>query len=490
MNRRTPVLAAVLTAAFITTAFAQETPGVTQTPKVSTRKNRAPVADRLLKVRFPKPKVYTLDNGLKVYILEDHRVPGVDYTLMIKAGSLYTDVPEVAEATGALLDEGTTTLTHKDIARIVDAMGAELTAGAGSESASVRIAGLSDFAEPMLDILVDVALHPSFPQDRLDDYKYRRIAGLPARKSDPDSLARYLNTRVNYGTSKYARLIPNKDEIEAISRDSLIALHKSLYIPNGATLSVVGDVKAKDLLPRIKALFAEWKPAPREIMPPPSDFKPCEVTRVHIIDRPGSQQTQLRFTNIAIPRNHPDYIPLVVANRILGAGSTGRLFQKIREQKGYTYGAYSTFSAPRWTGTWGAYASVRTEVTGPATEDFLAEFRRIQNEPVSEEELVQAKRTIIGSFARTLESPDNIMGKTMEIVRNGLPADFWETYPAKLQAVTAADVQRVCRKYLGEGRIQIIAVGEAAAIVPALSKYGPVLYYNDDIEPVAGPPAS
>lgn len=487
--KRQPIIAlfaAAVLGAAASVSMAQDTPGITapESMKGTIRKNRAPVASHVLKVHFPKPKAYTLENGLKVYILEDRRVPGASFSVILNAGSLYADKPEVAEATGAQLDDGTTTRTANDISRLVDGMGAELNSGAGTEYANISIAGLSDFTEPMLDILADVILNPVFPQDRLDEYKYRRIAGLPARKADADSLARLLLTRVNYGETPYARMAPVKAEVEAVTREDLIAWHKRAYVPNGARLTVVGDVDADALMVRIRALFGDWKPAVKPAELPPANFKPYEKTAVHLIDRPDSQQTILRFTNIAIPRNHPDYVPLVVANRILGGGSTGRLFQNIREEKGYTYGAYSNISTPRWAGTWGASASVRTEVTGPAVKEFVYEFHRLQNEPVSDEELARVKRTIIGSFARTLQSPDNIMAKAIEIVRNGLPADYWETYPAKVQAVTAADVQRVARKYLGQNRIQIVAVGRRAAIEPVLTQYGPVLVYNDDVQPL------
>ncbi|HEY3265575.1 MAG TPA: pitrilysin family protein [Armatimonadota bacterium] len=486
MKRYLTILALALPAV-VAGAFAQETPGVSEAaiPKGTVRLNRAPVAKEVLKVHFPRPKVYTLPNRLRVYILEDHRVPGTTITLMVRAGSLYCDTPELAEATGAILQDGTTTKSGKEISKLVDDMGAELNTGAGSEYATVGISALSDFTEPMLDILADVALHPSFPIDRLDEYKYRRIAGLPARKSDAESLARGLAGRVNYGTTRYARATPKKEDINAVTREAMIAYHSAAFRPNGATLTVVGDVNPKAIIARVRELLGAWEPSAKDPVDPEAEFAPKTSTVVHLIDRPGSKQTMLRFTNIAIRRNDPDYIPLTVANRILGAGSTGRLFQHIREEKGYTYGAYSGFSAPRWPGTIDAYASVRTEVTGPAAQAFLDEFHRMQAEPPPAEELERAKRTIIGSFARTLESPDSILAKTMEIVRNDLPANYWDTYPAQIEAVTGADVQRVARKYLGEGRIQIIAIGEGSAIEAALKPFGPIQKYDTDINPIA-----
>ncbi|MCW3055115.1 MAG: Peptidase inactive domain protein, partial [Chthonomonadales bacterium] len=195
-------------------------------------------------------------------------------------------------------------------------------------------------------------------------------------------------------------------------------------------------------------------------------------------DRPGSAQTVLQFGNLSVRQNDPDYIALTVANRILGGGSSGRLFQNIREQKGYTYGAYSNLSAGQWPGLWGASASVRTPVTEPATREFFREFDRLQDEPVAASDLERAKRSIVGSFASTLESPEAILTRTLDLVQNDLPLDYWDTYPARIQAVTAEDIQRVARKYMGKNRIQLIAVGERSQIEEGLKKFGPVEIVN------------
>jgi len=246
------------------------------------------------------------------------------------------------------------------------------------------------------------------------------------------------------------------------------------YIPNGAIMGVTGDVSVKSLKGKLETAFAAWKPGPKTVELPQADFKPKETTKIFLIDRPGSAQTVLQFGNLAVKQNDPDYIALVVANRVLGGGSSGRLFQNIRERKGYTYGAYSTLGAGKWPGVWSAAASVRTPVTEPAVAEFFNEFNRIQDERVPEAELDNAKRSIVGSFAGTLESPDAILARTLELVENGLPLDYWDTYPLRIQAVTPADVLRVARKYMGKGRIQLIAVGERSQIEEGLKKFGPV----------------
>lgn len=472
--------------AFAAGAGAQETEGVVapESRKGTVLKGRAPVAKDVLQVTFPKPKAFTLANGLKVFVLEDRRLPTIRMTMLLKAGSLYETKPGVAELTGAMLDEGTRTRTVRALAIEVEEMGATLNTGAGSELATVSIAGLSDFTDRYIALLTDVLLRPSFPRERLDQITFQRIAALAQRKASPDRLVSELSGRLFYGDTPYARASETEAELRAVAPDDLRAFHDALYRPNGAILSITGDVDAPAIVARFERALAEWRPGARTPELPKATFTGPAMAGIHLIDRPGSAQTTLEFGTPAISRTDPDYVPLLVADRILGGGSTGRLFQNLRENKGYTYGAYSSLSTPRWTGIWGASASVRTPVTEPAVGAFFTEFARLQNEPVSPAELEQAQRSLIGGFARTLESPDGIQGRTLELVQNGLPLDYWDTYPARIQAVTAADIQRVARKYLGAGRVQLIAVGEREAIEPGLRKYGPVTVYDREGKPL------
>jgi predicted Zn-dependent peptidase len=269
-----------------------------------------------------------------------------------------------------------------------------------------------------------------------------------------------------------------------VTREDLIAFHDAYFRPNGAILGVAGDVDIKSLKDKLEAAFAEWKPGPQTADLPKADFKAQEATHIYLIDRPGSAQTVLQFGNLSVRQNDPDYIPLVVANQILGGGSSGRLFQNIRERKGYTYGAYSALSANQWPGMWGASASVRTPVTEPAVKEFFFEFDRLQNEVVSDDEMARAKRSIVGGFARTLESPEGILIRFLDLVQNSLPLDYWDTYPNRIAAVTSADVQRVAKQYLGKNRIQLLVVGEKSQIEDGLKQFGPI----ESIDVAPAPP--
>jgi predicted Zn-dependent peptidase len=182
--------------------------------------------------------------------------------------------------------------------------------------------------------------------------------------------------------------------------------------------------------------------------------------------------------NIAIDRRDPDHFVMVALNQVLGGGGAGRLFKNLREEKGYTYGAYSSFSATKFPGPWDAYAEVRTEVTDGALTEFIKELQRLRDQPISDQELDDAKRAIVASFALSLESPDDLVNYAWIRKIYSLPEDYWDTYPAKLMAVTASDIQRVARKYIDPQTMQIIAVGDGSKIRTILEKYGPLERYD------------
>jgi predicted Zn-dependent peptidase len=191
-------------------------------------------------------------------------------------------------------------------------------------------------------------------------------------------------------------------------------------------------------------------------------------------------QTTLYLGNVALDRRDPDYIPLVVANRVLGGNASARLFLKLREEKGYTYGAYSTLQAAKYPGPWRAYADVRTDVTDGAMTEFLKEIRRMSEERVPAAELLETERSIVGSFALSLEEKDTLLGYAVTRKLYDLPADYWETYPAKVMAVTPADIERVARKYMNPDTLQIVAVGDAAKIRTVMARYGNVQMFSTE----------
>jgi len=470
MKKHAVALAAILAAS--TVCLGQET----ETPSSAGAivKGKAPVAKALLKVRFPKPRTFELKNGVTVYLLEDHRFPVVRLSIEMKAGSIWEPKPGVADMTASMLTEGVAGKDYLQIADAVESMGASLGASAGDTETTLGVSGLVEDIDALLALMTEALLKPTFPQDRLDRAKYQRTSMIAMRRSDPASSLRDASARVFYGDTVFGRPSTTAEQIRAIARDDLVAFHRAYYKPNGARIGVTGDISAAKLKAKLDAALTEWKRGETEPTMPMTAIPAKDATRIYVCDRPSSTQSSIMIGNVSISRTHPDYVPLVVANNILGGGSAGRLFQNIREQKGYTYGAYSSLTAGLWPGTWTASASVRTAVTAPAIVEFLHEFGRLQDEPVSQAELDRTKRAIVGSFARTLENSEGMLSRAMDLVQYGLPSNYWDTYPKLVEAVTAADVQRVARQYLGKGRAQIFVVGERKDIEESLKQFGPV----------------
>jgi predicted Zn-dependent peptidase len=288
-----------------------------------------------------------------------------------------------------------------------------------------------------------------------------------------------LRDRAVYGDHPAANVSATRESIDALSRQTLFAWHRERYAPQNAILGIAGDVRAKELLPKLEKWLAAWKPNQLVTVLPPNPM-PVPGSKVFLVDRPNSVQTTVALGNIAIDRRSPDYFPMVVMNHIIGGGASARLFLNLREEKGYTYGVYSDFSALRYPGPWRAGGNMRTEVTEGALVEFYKEIRRIRDEKVPAAELEDAKRALAARFASSLEQPSAVLGLALLRKQYGFPADYWDSYPSKILAVTAEDVQRVARKYLTPEAMQLVAVGDAAKIKPILEKYGRVEVFDSD----------
>ncbi len=258
----------------------------------------------------------------------------------------------------------------------------------------------------------------------------------------------------------------------------LVKFHREHYLPQNAILGIAGDIKAADLLQMLNGM-PPWQATDRKVSEPPSTHAVGE-RHIYVVDRPGSVQTDVSIGNIAISRTDPDYVPMVVMDRIVGGGASARLFMNLREEHGYTYGAYSQLVARRFAGPWIASGNMRTDATAGAMTEFMNEINRIRDQKVPEKELEESKRSIVASFALSLEDPNQLLDYAMTLKLFGLPADYWDTYPAKIMNITAEQVQRVARKYVVPDNLQIVAVGDATKIKPVLDKYGAVDVYGTD----------
>ncbi len=453
------------------------------------RKNRAPVSKEILRVKLPRPTETKLPNGLTVLVLEQHKLPTVALSLWVKTGSLADpkDLPGLAKFTAEMMREGTARRTSAQLAAEVDDIGASLGASAsfGSNISSVAASGLVDNLEKILDLMSDAVRNPSFPSDELEKYKARQLAALEQDRSDPDFLSRERFYRVLYRDFPASVISATPDSVKRVSVDDLKRFHAQYYAPNNAILGVAGDVTGAELLPLVEEYFGDW--ASRPVSTPDLASLPAAPTkRIYLVDRPDSVQTNIVAGSFALRRSDPDYVPLTVMNHVLGGGATGRLFLNLREEKGYTYGAYSFFSADIYPGAWVASTEVRNEVTDGSMKELMGEFNRIRDERVPEAELDDARRSIVASFALSLEQPTTLLRYAMTTKYYGLPEDYYDRLPEEVAKVTPDIVQRMARKYVDLDHLQVVCVGDGAAIRDVLTRYGPVEVYDVNGKPLIG----
>jgi zinc protease len=488
ISLRRAALALALVAA---PALAQQPTPPPQSPtKGAVIKNRAPISQEVLKVKLPKATEATLKNGLQVIVLENHKLPIFSMQLVTLTGGLMdpADRPGLAQYTASMLREGTKTRSSRQIAEQIDAVGASLFANAGLSSltSTVSASGLVENLDQILELFADVILNPSFPADELGKLKGRSVAQLRQQRAQPGFLAGEMFSKVIYGAHPAGRFALTADQIQSFTPEILQRFHATYYRPNNSMLAITGDVKPEEIVAKLERVFGGWERGEVKgaTIPPVSDLA---ASKIYLINRPGSVQTNLILGTLGITRTDPDYFALQVMNQILGGSGSARLFLNLREDKGYTYGAYSNFSSSRYRGTVQASTQVRSEVTEGSMKELLYELRRIREERVPAAELEDAKRSIVGGFALQLESPQSLLGNIVTQKLYGLPADYWDTYAARISAVTAEDVQRVAQKYVDLNRLQVVAVGDAAKISEALRKYGTVEVYDTEGKPVKTP---
>jgi zinc protease len=466
----------------------QETAG--QNPsstKGAVIKGKAPVNKQVLQVKLQAAQEATLKNGLHVVLLEsNHRLPIFSMEMVLMSGGFSdpSDMRGLANMTAVLLREGSAKHTSREISEALDTIGANFMANSGVSSFTTNITtgGLTDNLDQILDLYAEIIRTPKYPTAEVDRYKSRVIDSMRQTRASPTFLAQERLLQAIYQTHPASLNASPADAIKKITVADLMKFHDENYVPNNATLYIAGDVTLKEIVPKLEKLFGDWKPGTvkQPTLPPiPSQAD----TKIHLINRPGSVQTVFQIGSLSLERTSPDYVAVQVMNRILGGGPSSRLFLNIREDKGYTYSVGSNVTSGRYPGLFIGQSPVRTEVTEGTIREFLAEFKRIRDEKVTPVELENAKRAIIGQFALQLENPTGRLGNIITQKMYGFPANYWDTYPQKVNAITAEDVQRVAQKYVDINHMQIVAVGDASKTRAVLAKFGSVQEYDGDGKP-------
>jgi zinc protease len=485
------VAATLLCAALSAQVAAQPQAGQAVSMKGVVIKGKAPVSDKILSVKLPRPQEADMANGIHLMVLEDHRFPQVTMAIIIHGAGGYYDPADsigLAGFTASMMMEGTKTRTAQQIAQEQETMASSLgvSGGMSSEIASMSISCLADNFDKTLNLATDVLLNPSFPEEELARYKMRQRAQALQIRSIPRFLVMERYGRAVYGDHPASRIFPTVEAIDKVTRESLVEFHRAHYIPDYAIVAVVGDIKFAEAKAKIESALGGWKKGMTKV-PPMQDPAPLKGPSVSLVDRPNSVQTSLVIAAQAINRTDPDYDILSLLNTVIGGGPTGRLFLNLREEKGWTYGAYSNVDAPKYRGSWFAQTEVRGDVTEPAIGEILNEIKRARTEIVPDKEFGEKKRSLVANYALSLETPSTILNNYIISRMYNLPADYWDKYPERIMAVTKEQVQAAANKYLDPSRLQIVAVGDGTKIGEGLKKYGAVATYDTDGKAKAAP---
>lgn len=428
-------------------------------------------------ISIPTPRETTLANGLSVVVAEDSRLPLVSYRLAFRVGGAFDppELPGLTDLLAGLLPEGTESKTSKEIADEVARIGASLSAGANSDYTIVAASALAQFNDRILDLLAEVVLEPSFPENEVELAKQNTKESMRQQRAQPSFLASEMVSRVMFGDHPYSVVAPTPESIDRSSRDEFVRFHRAKLVPNSAVFIVVGDVSYDEILNRVESLFSTWGRGEELVANFPAP--PVRTRRsAYLVDRPGSAQSNIVIANSGIIRRSPDYFPMLLMHTVLGANASSRLFMNLREDKGYTYGAYSNLDARRSAGTFRATAEVRTPVTGDSLKEFFYELDRIRNEPVSTKEIADAKSYLTGVFPIRLETQEGLTDQLVQIKMLNLPDDYLENYRDNVQAVTVEEIQRVAKKYVKPDEAALIVVGDGASVLEQMKPY------SEDIE--------
>ena len=453
---------------FLALAIALMAGGTTSYLSAQTDRSQVPEPGPQPEISIGDYTLHTLNNGLQLIVVEDHRLPRISWNLTLDFDPpVEGDKAGLASFAGQLMKTGTPIRSKAQIDESVDFIGGRMsTNGQGAFASS-----LTKHADVILHLLADVVLNPSFPEEELEKLRAQTLSSLAANETDPGSISSNLRRRVMYGADHPYGDVQTQASIESITREDLLAYHDTYFRPNVAYLVVVGDITPDEALAKVKDRFglAKWKnqEVPNPIEPIPFPPQGNQVAFAHV---PGAVQSVLHLVHtVRLKPGHGDVIAVSVMNSILGGGAfSGRLMQNLREDKAFTYGARCNTTPDDLIGSFDAYANVRNEVTDSSVVEFLSEIRRMTEELVDETTVKNTISYMTGSFARALERPETVARFALNIERYGLPKDYYRTYLEKLGAVTAEDIKRVAKLHLRPEQLFITVAGNRGEVAEKL----------------------
>ena len=424
------------------------------------------------KIQLDEPQEFVLKNGLHVLVVENHKLPRASANLNIDLPPVFEgELAGVNALLSSMLGKGSKAIGKDDFDEEVDFLGARINIGASSAFAF----SLSRYFPRALELMADAALNPNFLQDEFEKEKEKLIEGIKSNENSVPAAARRVENLITYGKNHpYGEFI-RKETVINVQLEDVKRFYTKNFTPQNAYLVIIGDVDFKTVKKQVTKLFKSWKGnlVKGESFPTAKNASGLEI---NFIEMPNAVQSEVSvdFTT-EIKKTDADYFPVILANNILGGGGQARLFLNLREDKGYTYGAYSSISTNKYRRSrMRAFASVRNAVTDSTVVELVKEIEKIRTVPVSQEELDQAKAKYVGDFVLALERPSTIAQYALSILTEGLPSDFYTTYLQKINAVSIEDIQRVTQKYFHLNNARIFVTGKGSEVLENLEKAAPL----------------
>lgn len=439
-------------------------------------RNAQPLPGPAPKVQLGKPQSFTLDNGLKVMVVENHKLPRVSATLTLDNPPLYEgDKAGASSLLSSLFGTGTQNLSKDEFNEKIDFLGANVKFG----STYARMSSLSKFFPEVFGLMADGLLNPKFTQEEFDKARARAIEGVKSGEKSVENISNRVEKVLAYGADHPYGEFMTEDHLNGLKLADVDNLYNTYFVPNDAYLVVVGDVTFDEVKALVEKNFEAWKAKdlPDYTLPKTNNVA---QTQINFIDMPEASQTQVDLVSTAhLTMNDPDYPALLVANHIYGGDFNSHLNMNLREEHGFTYGARSSFPADKYVSMLRAGAKVRNQVVDTVVTEMIKEVNRMYTEKVTDEELKTVKASYSGNFVMNVEKPETIARYALNIEKNDLPEDFYETFLEKINAVTADDVMRVFKKYYNKDNTRIVVTSKGSEVIPALEKLGYPMHYFD-----------
>ena len=427
-------------------------------------------------VNIKKPQTFVLANGLKVMIVEDHKLPKVTYNLTLdNAPFAEGNKKGVDELCSSLMGNGSKKITKDIFNEEIDFFGANMNFSSHGASAS----SLSKYANRILELMAEGALNPNFTQVEFDKEKAKMLEGLKSEEKSTPAIARRVVDVLAFGKNHPSGEFETEETINNVTLADVEANYQNYFVPENAYLVVIGDVKYSKIKPLIEKLFGSWA---KRSTPKLTYADPANVgfTQINFVDVPNAVQSEIALVNtINLKMSDPDFFPAVIATNILGGDFNSYLNMNLREKHGWTYGASAMIGSGKYVSKLKSASAVRNVVTDSAVVEFVKEIKRIRTEKVSDELLNNVKAGYIGRFVMQVQKPQTVARYALNIETENLPADFYENYIKSINAVTPEEVQKAANKYFLIDNTRIVIAGKGVDVIPSLEKLKiPISYFD------------